>query len=71
MTRGKSCTRDKRAAFGFRRFAHDRIRSLLDAGKPNWTLLNGLTPRWNPKRHFGAASPARPGMRPFCFPTSV
>ena len=37
--------RVKRAAFGFRRFAHYRIRALLYAGKPNWTLLNGLTPR--------------------------
>ena len=35
----------KRAAFGFRRFAHYRIRALLYAGKPNWTLLAGLTPR--------------------------
>ena len=37
--------RVKRAAFGFRRFAHYRIRALLYAGKPSWTLLNGLTPR--------------------------
>ena len=37
--------RVKRAAFGFRRFAHYRIRALLYAGKPNWTLLNSLTPR--------------------------
>ena len=37
--------RVKRAAFGFRRFAHYRIRALLYAGKPNWALLNGLTPR--------------------------
>ena len=37
--------RVKRAAFGFRRFAHYRIRALLYAGKPNWTLLAGLTPR--------------------------
>ncbi len=36
--------RVKRAAFGFRRFAHYRIRALLYAGKPNWTLLN-VTPR--------------------------
>ena len=35
----------KRAAFGFRRFAHYRIRALLYAGKPNWNLLNSLTPR--------------------------
>ena len=37
--------RVKRAAFGFRRFAHYRIRALLYAGKPNWNLLNSLTPR--------------------------
>ena len=37
--------RVKRAAFGFRRFAHYRIRALLYAGKPNWTLLNSITPR--------------------------
>ena len=31
--------RVKRVAFGFRRFDHYRIRSLLYAGRPNWTLL--------------------------------
>jgi transposase len=36
--------RVKRVAFGFRRFDHYRIRSLLYAGKPNWTLLSTLTP---------------------------
>ncbi len=36
--------RVKRVAFGFRRFKHYRIRALLYAGKPNWTLLNGHTP---------------------------
>ena len=35
--------RVKRAAFGFWRFAHYGNRALLYAGKPNWTLLNGLT----------------------------
>ncbi len=35
----------KRTAFGFRRFEpHYRIRALLYAGKPNWTLLDRLTP---------------------------
>ena len=29
-------TRVKRVAFGFRRFEHYRIRSLLYAGSPNW-----------------------------------
>ena len=45
----------KRAAFGFRRFAHYRIRALLYAGKPNWTLLAGFTPRWKPKRPIGSS----------------
>ena len=36
--------RVKRTAFGFRRFKHYRIRALLYAGKPNWSLLNQLTP---------------------------
>ncbi len=44
--------RAKRAAFGLRRFAHHRIRALLHAGKPNWTLLAGVTPRSKPKRRF-------------------
>ena len=38
-------TRVKRAAFGSRHFNHYRIRALLYAGKPNWTLLNTITPR--------------------------
>jgi transposase len=37
--------RIKRVAFGFRRFAHYRIRALLYAGKPNWDLLATITPR--------------------------
>jgi transposase len=37
--------RVKRVAFGFRRFAHYRVRSLLYAGKPNWDLLATITPR--------------------------
>ena len=37
--------RVKRAAYGFRRFAHYRIRALLYAGKPNWALLATITPR--------------------------
>jgi transposase len=31
-------------AFGFRRFASYRIRVLLYAGKPNWSLLATITP---------------------------
>ena len=34
----------KRVAFEIRNFAHYRIRSLLYAGKPNWALLNRITP---------------------------
>ena len=36
--------RVKRVAYGFRRFAHYRIRALLYAGKPNWDLLTTVTP---------------------------
>jgi len=36
--------RIKRIGFGFRRFRNYRIRALLYAGKPNWPLLNTLTP---------------------------
>ena len=32
--------RVKRVAFGMVNFRNYRIRSLLYAGKPNWTLLN-------------------------------
>ncbi len=34
----------KRVAFGMRNFDHYRIRSLLYAGRPNWTLLDTVTP---------------------------
>jgi transposase len=37
--------RVKRGAFGFRRFRHYRIRSLLYAGRPTWHLLATITPR--------------------------
>jgi transposase len=37
--------RIKRIGFGFRRFAHYRIRALLYAGRPNWGLLPTVTPR--------------------------
>ena len=37
--------RVKRIAFGFRRFANYRIRSLLYAGRPDWALLATITPR--------------------------
>ena len=36
--------RVKRGAFGFTNFANYRIRALLYAGKPNWALLDTLTP---------------------------
>jgi transposase len=37
--------RVKRAAFGFTSFRNYRIRSLLYAGKPNWSRLATVTPR--------------------------
>jgi len=37
--------RVKRAAFGFTSFRNYRIRALLYAGKPNWSLLSTITPR--------------------------
>ncbi len=37
--------RVKRVAFGFRSFRNYRIRALLYAGKPNWSLLPTITPR--------------------------
>ena len=37
--------RIKRIGFGFRRFANYRTRVLLYAGKPNWDLLDTVTPR--------------------------
>ena len=36
--------RVKRTAFGFHRFDHYRTRALLYAGRPNWDLLNTITP---------------------------
>jgi transposase len=36
--------RIKRIGFGFRSFAHYRIRVLLYAGKPDWSLLPTITP---------------------------
>ena len=36
--------RIKRVAFGFRNFANFRIRALLYAGRPNWTILTSITP---------------------------
>lgn len=36
--------RVKRTAFGFHRFDHYRIRALLYAGRPNWSLLDTITP---------------------------
>lgn len=36
--------RIKRIGFGFRRFRNYRVRALLYAGRPNWSLLDTLTP---------------------------
>jgi len=35
----------KRVAFSFRSFRNYRIRTLLDAGKPDWSLLATIEPR--------------------------
>jgi transposase len=51
--------RVKRVAFGFRRFAHYRIRALLYAGRPNWDLLATITPRWGGMPPCGAAGGVR------------
>ncbi|MGI8792661.1 MAG: hypothetical protein ACR2H3_05720 [Acidimicrobiales bacterium] len=40
----KSAAGPKRVGFGFRRFAHYRLRVLLYAGRPNWDLLNTTDP---------------------------
>ena len=37
--------RIKRVAFGMREFRHYRVRVLLYAGRPNWDLLDAITPR--------------------------
>ncbi len=37
--------RVKRVAFGMRQFRHYRVRVLLYAGRPNWDLLDTITPR--------------------------
>ena len=36
--------RIKRIGFGFRRFAHYRLRVLLYAGRPNWDLIDTIDP---------------------------
>jgi transposase len=36
--------RVKRAAFGFRHFRNYRVRALLYAGKPDWSLLETVRP---------------------------
>ena len=52
--------RVKRVAFGFTNFANYRIRALLYAGKPNWALLDTLTPPLNPKSPiYGIRTPGR------------
>ena len=44
ITANNLIKRVKRAAFGFTNFNNYRIRALLYAGKPNWALLETLTP---------------------------
>ena len=43
--------RIKRIGFGFRQLRNYRIRALLYAGRPNWSLLGTITPRSNPMSH--------------------
>jgi hypothetical protein len=40
----KRIKRIKRVGFGFRRFAHYRLRVLLHAGRPNWQPINTADP---------------------------
>jgi hypothetical protein len=42
--RGARFGRIKRIGFGFRRFAHYRLRVLLYAGRPNWNLIDTIDP---------------------------
>jgi transposase len=51
--------RIKRIGFGFRRLRNYRIRALLYAGRPNWDLLNAITPRWGGMPPCGAAGGVR------------
>ena len=37
--------RVKRVTFGYKNYRNYRLRSLLYAGKPDWSLLSALTPR--------------------------
>ena len=43
-----------RVAFGSTNFANYRIRTLLYVGKPNWALLDTLTPTQNAKSHLSS-----------------
>ena len=49
----------KRTSFGITNFDHYRTRVLLYAGKPDWTLLNDLTPRQNAKSRLSMCKPAQ------------
>ena len=56
--------RIKRVAFGMRRFRNYRIRALLYAGRPNWDLLDTLTPPRDPKsRHSTVRLPFMPASK--------
>ena len=54
--------RVKRSAFGFTNFDNYRIRALLYAGKPDWALLETLTPTQFAKSRI-------PGGSVYWFPT--
>jgi hypothetical protein len=51
--------RIKRIGFGFRRFAHYRIRVLLYASRPNCDGLPTVAPRWGGMPPCGAAGGVR------------
>ncbi len=50
----------KRTSFGNANFDHYRTRVLLYAGKPDWTLLDDLTPHKNAKSHFSTSAAVMP-----------
>ena len=44
QTRSTGLDYFSRIGFGFRRFAHYRLRVLLYAGRPNWNLIDTIDP---------------------------
>ena len=66
ITANNLIKRVKRAAFGFTNFDNYRIRALLYAGKPNWALLETLTPTQNAKSQLCHISCFLWGIRGLC-----